>query len=169
MSVRSDRSPAEAVGRDAFDLVVPPEVRDRVRRLLRQMRDQPRASVDQRNENLTRNGRRILCDWVDTPLFDETDRFSGFVSIAQDVTGKVRIEDGLRASEERYRSIFETTREGVWTGDLEGRTTFANAQLAEMLGSSVGASSWMSRSSISMRGSPRAKRLRCRSCTRVRT
>ncbi len=130
-------SAAEAIGRDAVDLVVPPEARAGIRGLLRKMRDRPQASVSHRNENLTRDGKRILCDWINTPLFDETGRFSGFVAMAQDVTEQVRTEEGLRASEERYRSIVETTREGVWTGDLEGRTTFANAQLAEMMGCSV--------------------------------
>lgn len=40
----------------------------------------------------------------------------------------------LRASEERYRTIVETAREGIWTLDREGRTTFANRRLGEMLG-----------------------------------
>ncbi|MGH7541669.1 MAG: response regulator, partial [Gemmatimonadota bacterium] len=40
----------------------------------------------------------------------------------------------LRASEERCRTIVDTAREGVWTLDPEGRTTFANQRLGEMLG-----------------------------------
>ncbi len=40
----------------------------------------------------------------------------------------------LEASEARYRHIVSSTREGVWLIDPEGRTTFANAQMADMLG-----------------------------------
>ncbi len=130
-------SAAEAVGRDAVDLVVPPDARDGIRALLRQMREQPQASISHRNENRTRDGRRILCDWINTPLFDDEGHYAGFAAMAQDVTEQVRTEKELRDSEERYRSIVETTREGVWTSDLTGRTTFANAQLADMLGCSV--------------------------------
>jgi len=39
----------------------------------------------------------------------------------------------LRASEERYRRIVETAVEGIWLVDSEGRTTFANRALSEML------------------------------------
>ncbi len=48
---------------------------------------------------------------------------------------KEAIEAQLRESEERFRSIVETTVVGIWATDREGRTTFVNARLAEMLGS----------------------------------
>ena len=40
----------------------------------------------------------------------------------------------LRASEELYRRILDTTLEGVWMIDLEGNTTFSNQRMADMLG-----------------------------------
>jgi len=40
----------------------------------------------------------------------------------------------LRESEARYRRIVETTSEGIWMLDAEGRTSFANPRLALMLG-----------------------------------
>jgi hypothetical protein len=36
----------------------------------------------------------------------------------------------------RYQQILETTSEGVWIVDAENRTTFANARMADMLGTS---------------------------------
>jgi PAS domain S-box-containing protein len=39
----------------------------------------------------------------------------------------------LRASEERYRRIVETAVEGIWLVDAEGRTTFANRALSDLL------------------------------------
>src|SRR5204862_4881588 len=39
----------------------------------------------------------------------------------------------LRASEERYRRMVETAVEGIWLVDPEGRTTFANRALTDML------------------------------------
>jgi PAS domain S-box-containing protein len=46
-------------------------------------------------------------------------------------------EQALRASEERYRNIVETTSEGVWMIDAEHRTTYVNRRMAEMLGYTV--------------------------------
>ena len=45
------------------------------------------------------------------------------------------VKEALRQSEERYRQIVQTTREGIWISDLKGVTTFANPQMARMLGS----------------------------------
>jgi PAS domain S-box-containing protein len=52
----------------------------------------------------------------------------------QDITDRKRVEQALRESEERYRRIVETAREGVWVTDRDTLTTFVNARLAEMLG-----------------------------------
>jgi PAS domain S-box-containing protein len=46
-----------------------------------------------------------------------------------------RVKEALRQSEERYRQIVQTTHEGIWMSDLQGVTTFANPQMARMLGS----------------------------------
>lgn len=43
----------------------------------------------------------------------------------------------LTRSEERYRTIVETASEGIWLLDEQGRTTFANRQLAEMFGTDI--------------------------------
>jgi PAS domain S-box-containing protein len=40
----------------------------------------------------------------------------------------------LRASEERYRLIVETADEGIWVTDADGRATFVNPKMAQMLG-----------------------------------
>jgi PAS domain S-box-containing protein len=43
-------------------------------------------------------------------------------------------QEALRASEERYRRIVETTNEGVWLTDADNKTTFMNRRMAQMLG-----------------------------------
>src|SRR5436305_1561169 len=39
-----------------------------------------------------------------------------------------------RCSAERFRSIVETAQEGIWAVNAAGRTIFANARLAQILG-----------------------------------
>ncbi len=45
-----------------------------------------------------------------------------------------KIEAALKASEERYRQIVETTLEGIWIINAQGYTSFVNACMAKMLG-----------------------------------
>ncbi|HEY2807042.1 MAG TPA: response regulator [Gemmatimonadales bacterium] len=45
-----------------------------------------------------------------------------------------RALEAVRVSEERYRSIVETAREGVCTVGVDGRITYANEQMARILG-----------------------------------
>jgi two-component system cell cycle sensor histidine kinase/response regulator CckA len=46
----------------------------------------------------------------------------------------VKAQEALRASEERYRRIVETTNQGVWMIDATSKTTFMNRRMAQMLG-----------------------------------
>jgi PAS domain S-box-containing protein len=57
-----------------------------------------------------------------------------FVSMILDITQRKRTEEALRASEANFRRIVETAQEGIWQIDTEGRTTFANQRMAELLG-----------------------------------
>jgi GAF domain-containing protein len=72
---------------------------------------------------------------------EDEQRFAGSIadaaSLAIEENQRLRTEAALRASQEDYRRIVETAQEGIWSIDAEGRTTYANPHLAEMLGYSV--------------------------------
>lgn len=51
-----------------------------------------------------------------------------------DVTQLKMAEEFLRESEARYRTIVETTNEGIWRLDALGHTEYVNPQMATMLG-----------------------------------
>ncbi|MFA5137879.1 MAG: PAS domain S-box protein [Elusimicrobiota bacterium] len=60
------------------------------------------------------------------------------VSIYDDVTERMRSEEALRKSEERYRTLFESSREGMAATNLGGHITDCNPVFAEMLGQGTG-------------------------------
>jgi two-component system cell cycle sensor histidine kinase/response regulator CckA len=65
------------------------------------------------------------------------------LGMIEDITDFKRAEEelalskALRESEEKYQRIVETMTEGVWVLDQDGRTIFANQQMANMLGYEV--------------------------------
>jgi PAS domain S-box-containing protein len=44
------------------------------------------------NENLTKDGRTITCNWFNTPLLDDDGNFTGLLCLAQDVTERKALE-----------------------------------------------------------------------------
>lgn len=59
------------------------------------------------NRNLTRSGEVIWCDWHNTARIDRRGGPVSIRSVIHDITDRVQIEEKLRRSEHRYRSIFE--------------------------------------------------------------
>jgi two-component system, cell cycle sensor histidine kinase and response regulator CckA len=55
-------------------------------------------------------------------------------SIVHDITDRKRAEEGLRKSEERYRTILESIEEGYYEVDLAGNFTFFNDSVCKLLG-----------------------------------
>ena len=63
------------------------------------------AHADGITENLTRDGRTILCDWKNTSLRRPDGGIVGIISMCQDVTAQKRAEIDLRSSREALRAL----------------------------------------------------------------
>jgi two-component system, cell cycle sensor histidine kinase and response regulator CckA len=51
------------------------------------------------NDNATKDGRTISCEWYNTPLIDDFGKVLGVASLVQDVTERVGLEERLRQSQ----------------------------------------------------------------------
>jgi len=68
-----------------------------------------------------------------TPIVRE-DGIAGIRSIVIDITDRKRVEDELRASEEKYRRLFDDAVLGVFQSTLDGRIITNNLAHAKMFG-----------------------------------
>ncbi|MBK8596754.1 MAG: PAS domain S-box protein [Holophagales bacterium] len=84
-------SAAEAIGRPKTELTVPPDRAASFRAFVAELLRDGRPSVA-RAVNQTKDGRKIVCEWHDTPVFDDSGRAVGVLSMARDVTEMVRLE-----------------------------------------------------------------------------
>ncbi len=70
-----------------------------------------------------------------SPLHDQSGNIIGAIESIRDITERKRTEEQLRASELRYRRLFEAARDGILLLDAEtGMVIDANPFLTEMLG-----------------------------------
>jgi len=87
----------EALGKHA-DFIVPPQHRQHVDQVWQQLITRKGGSRST-NDNLTKDGRIITCEWYNTPLVDEAGRVLGVASFVQDVTERVALEERFRQSQ----------------------------------------------------------------------
>jgi PAS domain S-box-containing protein len=81
-----------------------------------------------------KNGQKAWASITEKAIRDENGKILYFEGIARDITRKKKIEDNLKLSEEKYRTMVETSNEGIWSLDKDFKTTFVNHKLAQMLG-----------------------------------
>ncbi len=75
--------------------------------------------------------------WVETricPLFNEKGEQIGHAGMVEDVTERHQAEEALRESEKRFRTLYESSRDGIAAADPDGRFTECNQAYADMLG-----------------------------------
>ena len=129
----------EALGKQVNDLIPPSFHRDALK-ILERIRSGDMAAHSV-NENLTKDGHTITCEWFNTPLVTEDGRFDGLLCLCRDVTRQQALQEErarlaaiVEASEEQMRMLLESTGEGIYGIDVRGRCTFINRAAADMIG-----------------------------------
>jgi len=129
-------SAAEAIGRHG-SFIIPETAKplvDAVWATLLVARGGERGGERATNQNVTRDGRTILCEWYNTPLVDAEGKVIGVASLAQDVTERQQAEDKRRESEQRLADILQFYPDPTLVIDRAGRVTAWNRAIEELTG-----------------------------------
>jgi two-component system cell cycle sensor histidine kinase/response regulator CckA len=86
-----------ALGLHPFDLISP-AFRPEAAQLLDGIRSGD-MNVFSTNENVTKDGRKIVCEWVNTPLHAEDGSFAGLLSLGRDVTERRLLEQQFQQAQ----------------------------------------------------------------------
>lgn len=81
-----------------------------------------------------KDGYAVTCEVSAMLMQDEHGIPTGIIGVTRDVTERKRIEEAIRASEEKYRTMAESISDMVWMVDMDGRITYCNRAANRTLG-----------------------------------
>jgi len=127
-------APGELIGRNWFDACTPEEARDVLQAVFaRLMAGQGSDVLTYENQVMTKSGGKLDLLWHNTLLRDPDGHATGALSSAEDITKRKRADEALRASEEKFRNVFELSPLGRSITGIDG-TLHVNRAFADMLG-----------------------------------
>lgn len=77
----------EALGCLGIELIVPQQERKKVNQIWEQLLQQ-KGGTRSTNQNCTKEGKTIYCEWYNTPLINNKGQVIGFASLVQDISGR---------------------------------------------------------------------------------
>ncbi len=126
--------PAAAVGKTDFDFQ-PESLSREFRAEEREMMETGRPILDRIEHNPTRDGRDRWFSATKAPIYDKKDHIVGMVGISRDVTERIRIEEELRLSEERFAKTFRATGDAISLSTMvDGRLIDINDAFTRIFG-----------------------------------
>ncbi|MFX1311365.1 MAG: PAS domain S-box protein [Promethearchaeota archaeon] len=73
-----------------------------------------------------------------TPIFNDKGEICYYLNQAQDITKRKQAEMKLKESEEKYRTLFESSKDGIIFTTIDGKILDANQVYLDMLGYTIG-------------------------------
>lgn len=81
----------EALGQSAFDLILPKDLHSEIDTIRSKLINQRGGSYSA-NENVTKSGQRIFCEWFNSPVIDEDGSVESISSLVIDISQSIRAE-----------------------------------------------------------------------------
>ncbi len=85
-------------------------------------------------ETICKDGRVIWVESVISGMYNDSGKLIALQGVTRDITERKRMEEALRISEEKYRTIFENAVEGIFQSTPDGRFLSVNPAMATILG-----------------------------------
>lgn len=126
-------SKAQAMGKHATELILPENMKELVDGIFHDLISE-KGGLRSTNENITKDGRRIICDWYNTTLKETDGNVIGVASLVHDITERKQAEMALISSEHKWRNILVNIPQIGITIDTKAKITFANAYFLQLTG-----------------------------------
>jgi len=129
----------ELIGKNWFDTLVPEKIRKEIRDIYNQLMSGDVKPVEYyENPLLTKDGEEKIIAFHNTVLRNPDNKIVGVVFSGEDITERKRAEEALQESEEKFRTIFDNTTDGILLADIENKKFLdSNKMFCQMLGYSL--------------------------------
>ena len=88
----------EVLGHHITERILPESARPQVDKIWEDLISN-KGGMYSLNENITKDGRTILCEWHNTPLVDDNGNVIGVTSLTEDITERKKNEDNIRQTQ----------------------------------------------------------------------
>jgi PAS domain S-box-containing protein len=102
----------EVLGKTPFDLMQPGEA-DRIALIVQPIIDNAQPIRNLENINAHKDGRCVVLETSGVPILDTLGTVVGYRGIDRDITDRKQMEERLKKSEERFRSLSEASLEAI--------------------------------------------------------
>jgi len=109
----------EVKGRNFVDIMLPESAVVDVKQIWQSLMTQT-GGITSTNENITKDGKTILCEWHNTPLITDSGEVVGAASLVLDITNEHAAQQALEQKEQEQREILSALSESVLTVDETG-------------------------------------------------
>jgi PAS domain S-box-containing protein len=107
---------------------------DQVLQIVRRFEDREKELLDRRMAETVRSLKWGEATFATATVLALINLIAIYVMAQRDIAERQRSEESLRSSEERVRLLLESTGEGIYGVDLDGRCTFCNPASVQLLG-----------------------------------
>ncbi len=124
--------PNELVGKNSLSLMIP---QDSARNMTSLRNCTIKSTIHcEMNTYFHKKGHRVILESSGMAFESNTGDFAGFRGVSRDITERIKNENALRQSEERFRNLVETTSDWIWEVNTLGHYQYTSPQVSDLLG-----------------------------------
>ena len=112
-----------------FDIVIPENVKKQINEILTALLTQRGGSFSV-NENVTKDGRTMVCEWYNNSLVAPDGQLIGVASMVLDITERKRAEE----EQQKFVALIENSSDFIGIASMEGQILYVNPAGLKMVG-----------------------------------
>ncbi len=123
----------EVLGKHPAEIIVPAKIKDAIDEIFKQLLNKSGGSRST-NENITKDGKTIVCDWFNEPLTDSNGKVIGVASLVMDISPYKNYELTSTSFAKKLEMAQNAAGLGLIEWDLDTNDIFLTEKACNLLG-----------------------------------